>query len=125
MEKRTFEKGDKVKIKSYKWYSSMEKDIYSGSIKLKGNDFVSDMVKYLGREATITEIFQHRGHPNYILDIDTESWGWTDEMFEEVLSSSEKYFEVYQFGDLYVKVNTEDKTVFPEFFNTREEALLN
>ena len=114
--------GDKVKIKSFEWYNSLEKDTYSGSVKLKGNDFVTDMIKYLGREATITETIYHRDHPNYHLDIDSEGWGWTDEMFEEVVLGSEKCFEVYQFGDLFVRVDSRNKTVYPEFYNTYQEA---
>ena len=116
--------GDKIKIKSLEWYNSAQKDTYSGCIKLKGNDFVSDMIKYLGHEATITETFYHKGHSNYHLDIDSEGWAWTDEMFEDVLLSvdSEKHFEVYQFGGLYVRVDTNNKLVYPEFFSTYQEA---
>ena len=111
--------GDKVKIKSLEWYNSAQKDTYSGGVKLKGNVFVTDMLPHLGKDAIITEIVSNGYFPNYLLDIDQGTWYWTDEMFE---GYEEKCFEVYQFGNLFVKVDSINKIVFPEFFDTYQEA---
>lgn len=110
--------GDRIKINSLDWYNSKEKDPYD-SIKLKGNNFVTEMIEYLGKEAIVIGIYYHNGVPNYHLDIDNGSWGWTDEMFEK---HTVNCFEVYQFGDLFVRVDATNKIVFPEFYLTLEEA---
>jgi hypothetical protein len=111
--------GDRIKINSLDWYNSKEKDPFSDSIKLDGNDFVTDMIEYLGKEAVITRVFYHKGVPNYCLDIDGGDWGWTDEMFEKHIVNC---FEVYQFGDLFVRVDIVNKIVFPDFYLSLEEA---
>lgn len=60
--------GDKVKIRS-----DLVSDKYYGT-----NDFVEPMKKYLGEVATIISV----GNYDYSIDIDDDSWYWTDEMFE-------------------------------------------
>jgi hypothetical protein len=63
--------GDKVKIRE---------DLI---IKEQYNDltFVPDMVQYMGKVATITEI---RFEDVYGIDLDGCNWCWTDEMFEDI-----------------------------------------
>ena len=36
-----------------------------------------------------------------------------------------KEYDIYNFGDLFVRVDHNTKTILPEFFSTQEEALLN
>lgn len=108
-------KGDKVRIKSLKWYR--DNCDSAGGVETEGNTFVSDMKKYCGREAIITEYFSDT---HFCIDIDGENWGWTIGMVE--VGERKSNYDVFKFGDLYVKVNTEDKTIFPEFYNTPEEA---
>jgi hypothetical protein len=69
--------GDKVRIR---------KDLI---IKEQYNDltFVPDMVQYMGKVATITEI---RFEDVYGIDLDGCNWCWTDEMFEDVMKSENK-----------------------------------
>ena len=108
-------KGDKVRVKSLEWYR--DNCSSGGGVVTKGNTFVSDMKKYCGREAIITEYFSDI---HFCIDIDSENWGWTIGMVE--VCERKPNYDVFKFGDLYVKVNTEDKTIFPEFYNTPEEA---
>ena len=79
--------GDKVRIKSLKWYNSANKDEF-GSIR---NDesyfiFLELMVKYAGKEAIITE----KNESYYSIDIDRGRFAWDDWMFEEVFYGKEK-----------------------------------
>ncbi|MFA5433675.1 MAG: hypothetical protein WC319_12500 [Candidatus Paceibacterota bacterium] len=68
--------GDKVKIKSKKWYKN-EKDEY-GNVDCGSNAFIPSMVAYCGMPAVITRI------PfGYKVDIDNGIYEWTDEMFED------------------------------------------
>jgi hypothetical protein len=69
--------GDKVRIRE---------DLV---IKEQYNDltFVPDMVQYMGKVATITEI---RFEDVYGIDLDGCNWCWTDEMFEDVMKSENK-----------------------------------
>lgn len=67
--------GDKVKIKQ---------DLVLGKFY---NDcmYTADMVKYAGKVATITNIFQDSETEfSYRLDIDSERWFWDSEMIELV-----------------------------------------
>lgn len=43
----------------------------------------------------------------------------------EKLSNKIKEYDIYSFGDLFVRVDHNTKTILPEFFSTKEEALLN
>jgi len=68
--------GDKVKIKSKKWYEK-NKDEY-GYVDCGSNAFIPSMVAYCGMPAVITRI------PfGYKVDIDNGIYEWTDEMFED------------------------------------------
>lgn len=69
--------GDKVRIRE---------DL---RIKEQYNDltFVPDMVQYMGKVATITEI---RFEDVYGIDLDDCNWCWTDEMFEDIMKSENK-----------------------------------
>lgn len=47
--------------------------------------YVSDMLQYEGKIATVTEVFDSEtGCPNYSLDIDKGKWFWDSEMIEPV-----------------------------------------
>ena len=110
-------KGDKVRIKSLKWYRDNCKNGVSG-VETEGNTFVSDMKEYCGREAIITNYFSDT---HFFVDIDGENWGWTIGMIEtEDIEMSDE--SIFKFGDFYVKVDLDTRTIFPEFFNTYQEA---
>ncbi len=108
-------KGDKVRIKSLEWYRD---NCSGGGVTTEGNTFVSDMKKYCGREAIITNYFSDT---HFSIDIDGGNWGWTIGMIE-VGEGKSNYDDVFKFGEFYVKVDTKDKIIFPEFYNTPEEA---
>ena len=109
-------KGDKVRIKSLKWYRDNCKN--GGSrVETEGNTFVEEMKEYCGKEAIITDYFSDI---LFHIDIDSGSWGWTIGMIETDLEMSDE--SIFKFGDFYVKVNLDTRTIFPEFFNTYQEA---
>lgn len=68
-----FEKGDKVRIKD-----GLVEDVEYGGIAVK-----KDMLDYCGKEATIVKSFGILGHR---LDIDNESFVWSNEMLEPIVS---------------------------------------
>lgn len=76
--------GDKVRIKSIDWYNE-NKDKY-GNVNdgKEGNIFISEMLQYCGKIATIIEI----KYNNYRLDIDDSCWGWNDFMFEDKIEET-------------------------------------
>ena len=111
--------GDKVRIKSLEWYRD---NCNGGSgVETEGNTFVSDMKEYCGREAIITNYFSDT---HFFIDIDGENWGWTIGMIEidEGESARNCYNDVFKFGEFYVKVDTRNKIIYPEFFNSENEA---
>ena len=108
-------KGDKVRIKSLKWYRD---NCSGGGVETEGNTFVSDMKEYCGREAIITNYFSDT---HFHIDIDGENWGWTIGMIE-VDEGKSSYDDVFKFGEFYVKVDTRNKIIYPEFFNSENEA---
>lgn len=114
--------GDKIRVKSLKWYKD-NCDITGGvesGVETEGNTFVSDMRVYCGKEAIITNYISDT---EFYIDIDDNEWGWTIEMVEVVKEPIENYYnDVFKFGDFYVKVNTRNKIIYPEFFNTCQEA---
>ena len=66
-----------------------------------------------------------------LLDMGTfENFWWPMSTLEDPESNQElhdkiKEYDVYNFGDLFVRVDHNTKTILPEFFSTKEEALLN
>ena len=67
--------GDKVKIKQDLVFGKFYNDCM----------YTTDMVKYAGKVATITNIFQDSETEfSYRLDIDSERWFWDSEMIEPV-----------------------------------------
>lgn len=124
----------------------MKKDKY---VRIKSEDEIKKIGSYdMGLEfviepCVITEkMFEYCGgtykivrydesDQTCLLDMGTsiEFW-WPISTLEDLESNQElrdkvKEYDVYKFGDLFVKVNHNTKTILPEFFNTREEALLN
>lgn len=88
-----------------------------------------EMFKYCGE---IYKIIQYdESDQTCILNLKTpEEFWWPMSTLEDPESNKElrdkvKEYDVYSFGDLFVKVDHNTKTILPEFFNTREEALLN
>lgn len=110
-------KGDKVRVKSLEWYRDNCDDV--GGVETEGNTFVSDMKEYCGREAIITI---YTSDTCFHIDIDGESWGWTIGMVEVSGESGNFYNDVFKFGEFYVKVDTRNKIIYPEFFNSENEA---
>jgi hypothetical protein len=112
--------GDKVRIKSLKWYRD---NCNGGSgVETEGNTFVADMKEYCGREAIITNYFSDT---HFHIDIDGENWGWTIGMIEideKEFIGEPNYNDVFKFGEFYVKVDIRNKTIYPEFFNSKDEA---
>lgn len=106
--------GDVVKIKSCEWYNT-NKNKY-GSVEAGDEAFVEAMAEHCGKLATITSILENT---YYSIDVDEESYSWTDEMFEDEFSN---YNSVWGFGSLFIIVNERDKKVFPDFYTTKEEA---
>jgi hypothetical protein len=64
--------GDKVKIKE----GLVPGDRYGGFL------FVSAMKEHFGKEAAITEILRDEA---YCINLDSDSWYWTDEMLEDIV----------------------------------------
>lgn len=108
-------KGDKVKIKSLKWYR--DNCDSAGRVETEGNTFVEDMKVYCGREAIITHYISDI---HFQIDIDDRMWEWTIGMIETVLEMNDE--NIFKFGDFYVRVNLDTRTIFPEFFDTYQEA---
>jgi hypothetical protein len=111
--------GDKVRVKSLEWYRD-NRDI-NGEVKTEGNTFIEEMKEYCGKEAIITDYFSDI---LFHIDIDDENWGWTIGMVEIVEKSigDYNYNDVFKFGEFYVKVDTRNKIIYPEFFNSENEA---
>lgn len=76
-----------MRIKSVEWYdANKDKD---GVVNLGGDifSFVAPMAKYLGKEATITEIVDDGV---YLIDLDGGNAYWVDEMFEGLVSEEKQ-----------------------------------
>lgn len=70
--------GDKVRIKSREEidrYLKENGDFESG--------WIDDMYIYCGMEAIIIDFDSDFELEGYILDIDSDGWAWTNEMFED------------------------------------------
>lgn len=77
--------GDKVRIKSRKWYNSLNRNgIIDSEIVAFG--FNTDMSKQCGRIGIITRVIDcnYRGkkRKKYFLNIDSGRWSWNEEMFD-------------------------------------------
>lgn len=88
-----------------------------------------EMFKYCGE---IYKIVQYEeSDQTCILDLGIpEDLWWPMSILEDPESSKELYdkikeYDIYNFGDLFVRVDHSTKTILPEFFSTKEEALLN
>ena len=124
----------------------MEKDKYA---KIKSEDEIKKIGSYdLGHEFVIEpcviteEMFKYCSGIYKIVQYDESDqtcllnlgasgdFWWPMSTLEDPESNQELYdkvkeYDVYNFGGLFVKVDHNTKTILPEFFNTREEALLN
>lgn len=80
-----YEVGDKVRIRedltAFKTYN--------------GTSVVVGMLKYSGKIATITDCFPDG---SYVLDIDSDNWSWTSEMFDQNWKE-DKYMKTSEFKD--------------------------
>lgn len=78
--------GDKVRIKSSKWYNSLKRT--DGNIDSKSVDFGfnTDMAKLCGKIGIITDAidtnYRDKKIKKYFLDIDGGEWSWSEDMFE-------------------------------------------
>ena len=75
--------GDKVRIKSTKWYNE-KKDEY-GRVETSSNVLVPNMSIFCGKECTICNIIEDASGDEiyYILLEDTSGYIWTNDMFED------------------------------------------
>lgn len=124
-------KGDKVVVKTLDWYDFNADS--NGNILLRSADsgdayFNKKMSEYCGKEATIVSIEKipnsYGGNYYYYhIDIDNKVFLWLDEMFIENINNQKKSdYDIWKFGDLFVIVNTKEKSIFPDFFTTKEDA---
>lgn len=77
-----YKKGDKVRIRE-----DLESGIQYGDVT-----YVSEMDKYRGKVATITN-YAGVYHPSYFIDLDEETYYWTAEMFATYLPEDEEATE--------------------------------
>ena len=120
MKKGLLKEGDKVRVKSLRWYDE-NKRVYYGvdnGVHTEGNTFVSDMKIYCGQEATIT---RYESDQAFRIDLDDDQWWWTIGMVESI-DSPKCHHDVFKFGELFVIVDQNTKTVYPEFFNSSDDA---
>lgn len=87
--------GDKVKIRSLKWYNALRDFDILASVKFdNGALFTGEMSSYCGKIATITELFKFHdidiegrcvetGKYFYKIDLDEGRHPYIDEMLEE------------------------------------------
>lgn len=76
------EVGDKVRVKSQKWYDSCEKD-FAGGINI-GCYFAVEMVEYLGEIVTISKTWKTDSDEcRYEILEDSGVWEWCEEFFEQ------------------------------------------
>lgn len=95
MREPMFKVGDRITVRE---------DLKEGTIDFhgdtrygtKGESVVSDMMKYRGKSAVITEV---SSNGKYYLDIDKEFWSWTHHMFEEGKEESNKDEIRFEIGD--------------------------
>lgn len=111
-------KGDKVKIKSLKWYK--DNCDCAGRIETEGNTFVEDMKVYCGREAIITH---YTSDICFQIDIDNRMWGWTISMVDLKEPKNELNYSFIKFGEFYIAFNKDSLVAIPEFFNSEEDAM--
>lgn len=70
--------GDKVKIKSFKWYDDHKSN--NGNVDCGYDVFTEDMSTLCGKTMTIKKVLDDY----YLLVEDENVYNWTDEMFEDV-----------------------------------------
>ena len=85
---KKYKVGDIVYIKSLSWYQNSPKS-FSGSVDVP-HVFTAIMNAYCGRKAKIEEINTHNEYAVYLLDVDDNHFGWTEQMFDETKSRKEK-----------------------------------
>ena len=73
-----FKVGDKVKIRT----DLVSNELYDSLV------FTKEMMEFCGRKAEIVEVDEDG---DYRIDLDEESWIWTDAMFEEEVSDDAKF----------------------------------
>ena len=90
-----FNVGDRVRIKSIDWYNE-NKDKY-GDV----NFFIEEMSKFCGEIMTI----KHISEVSYIMEESDIAYGWTDEMFEELVEEEIKPKDMGEVSDGYHTFN--------------------
>ena len=71
--------GDTIRIKPIEWYEDNKDENGIVVCDPQFHTFIKSMNKYCGKNAVITSISDE----TYIIDIDSGTFYWTDEMFEE------------------------------------------
>ena len=82
--------GDQVIVKSIEWYNENKNAVQEVIEDENRNTFVSSMLIYCGKNATIVNV---TNQGDYQLDIDEGSWGWSDFMLLD-------YTKEYKVGDI-------------------------
>lgn len=101
--------GDQVIIKSIEWYNE-NKNAVQEVVSKDRNTFVSDMLTYCGKNATIVNV---TNYGDYQLDIDEGFWGWSDFMLLD-------YTKEYKVGD---KVRIKSKEWFDSQYKSNREDI--
>ena len=74
--------GDKVRVKSLEWYNEHKNEC--GNVNLINSlSFTKPMSEFCGKEVEICNV--HDGLEYYYISGDEIEFGWTDEMFEDVM----------------------------------------
>lgn len=83
--------GDKVKIRSLKWYKKNKNDVGDVEVTFL---FLEAMSKYCGMIAFVTGIYatdiSYSFEDSYKLDIDRGNWQWGNQMFEDIKKQRRK-----------------------------------
>lgn len=74
--------GDKVRIKSKKWYRDSDKDRHGNVMFPDGMCFNKNMAKFCGKVGIINFVI---GGSWYKINLDFDKWFWTEDCFEEAV----------------------------------------
>lgn len=115
-----FKVGDKVRVKSSKWYHKNLAKSGRGFFWVGSNTFTPEMSAHCGEIVTISSIVDSssRGAVEYYIEEELVKHHWTDEMFEETRCE----FDYMKFGEFYIVYNTISKQAYPDIIDTIEDV---
>lgn len=113
-----YKPGDKVKIKSLKWYKANE---CSGRVMCDGIAFDEKMTEWCGEELTIDLVYTNdEGRSLYIMKEPETQWRFTDSMIEGLANEpQEKMVSLDKAVDKFRQFIVD---YFPNLFPTGEEV---